>query len=123
LNSPEIASILRYLRRYATSSTRWRPDTPKGGNYNIPPSMLIFHVGQIYADLGNVAEADKTFSGAAAGSEDTQWNNYVQATIAFLKGDQAAFERYATPENYNKQTLDRLRQHWGQSYATAYGAV
>jgi hypothetical protein len=115
----QIATILRYLRRYAASSTRWRPETPKGG-HDVEPSLLIFHVGQIYANLGNVSDAIGFFSRAGK-TTDAHWNNYVQATIAFLKRDRAAFERYASPENYNKETLDRLRQHWGQSYATAYG--
>lgn len=115
----QIASILAYLRRYALSPGRWRPETPKGG-YSILPSILIFHVGQIWAELGNTAEAVKVFSLTRTG--DRQWNNYVQATIAFLNRDQANFERYAAPENYNGPTLARLRQHWGQPYATAYNA-
>ena len=119
----QIASILSYLHRYAASSTKWRPCTPKSGNHNIPPSMLIFHVGQIYAaDINDAQTAIKYFSHCSQ-TKDTQWNNYVLATIAFLKGDRVEFERYASAENYNKQTLDRLRQHYGQSYTAAYGGA
>lgn len=114
----QLKAILGYLRRYAISNTEWRPETPKD-DVPIDPSLLIFHAGQIYAMLGNIPNAVKCFSKTSK-TEDTQWNNYVKATIAFLKQDRKTFEQYSTAENYNKETLDRLRQNWGQSYATAY---
>ena len=52
--------------------------------------------------------------------DDDQWNNYVDATIAFLEDDRAAFEEHASGENYNSSTLERLRSGWGKSYSQAY---
>jgi len=49
-------------------------DEVQGRQYNILPTMLIFHAGQLYAESGNVSKAIKVFAGASR-TTYKQWNN------------------------------------------------
>ena len=51
---------------------------------------------------------------------DPEWNEYVDATIAFLQNDRKKFIELTQKENYNKETLERLSRNFGKPYEVAY---
>jgi len=53
-------------------------------------------------------------------TDDEKWNDYVLATIAFLNKDEASFRKYTGSENYNDETLARLKANWDKPYKDAY---
>ena len=85
-------------------------------------NIIIWHLGQALAirgGPGDKAQAVEVMERCDE-TDDDQWNNYVDATIAFLEDNRTAFEEHAKGENYNSETLERLRSGWGKSYSQAY---
>ncbi len=123
--------------------------------FNIKPRLttLYWHEAQLRAELGEIDAAVSLMALAKKesflhGRDQDDWNAYVDATIAFLKGDHgellAARKRLAEfplPANYsyigtdgvsrtgrppdwpyNLDVVDGLLRCFGRSYAEAYGA-
>ena len=90
----------------------------KNGNTN---TITRWHLGQIQAAQGKNKPAITNMN-ASKNPRDPQWNRYVNATTSFLKKDKPAFDAAANPElpNYNKPTINRLRQNFDASYKDAY---
>lgn len=90
--------------------------------------LLRFHAGQLYALGGDEETAIARFEeGRQEGA--TQWNLYVEATLAFLRGEEEELARIrdelaalGTPEGpaMNLGVVDRLLEQVGRSYADAY---
>lgn len=109
------------LRAYIEGPLR-RPARPSRDGKRGDKNTIIWHLGQALAlrgGPGDRAQAVRWMKGCKS-PDDDQWNDYVDATIAFLEGDRAAFEEHASGENYNSSTLERLRDGWGKSYSQAY---
>jgi hypothetical protein len=100
-------------------------------------AILRWHAGQMLAYAGDTAGALKHMSSVHFEPEQPNsatrlsapgWNDYVEATVAFLQGDRAkllaARERIAgnSPADPNLRVLDCLIAHFGAPYATAYEA-
>lgn len=110
-------------------------------------SMLFWHEGQLRASRGEIGEAVALFEKAKRPADDSGWNAYADATIAFLKKDKAALlearERLLqTPKPPEQQWVDangkpRAAPKWpmnidvvnalvacfGKSYDEAYGST
>lgn len=109
--------------------------------------VLSWHEGQIRADLGQDDAAIRLFQAAKRPKEiDAKWgwNHYVEATIAFVRRDRAAFmksrsalaslprpaelSRTVGPDGkprtvswpMNLNVLDDLLRCWGKTYRVAY---
>ena len=91
---------------------------PSRSGKHVGRSTIIWHLGQALAIRGGPGDGVGAvgWMKRCKDPEDSQWNNYVDATIAFLESDRAAFEEHAMGENYNSSTLERLRVGWGRSY-------
>ena len=99
-----------------------RPARPSKSGKQVDKSTIIWHLGQVLAirgDPGDKAQAVRWMK-RSKNPDDDQWNNYIDATIAFLEDDRTAFEEHASGENYNSFTLGRLRSGWGEPYSQAY---
>src|SRR5262249_44646478 len=93
---------------------------------------LHWHAGQFLAFAGDSRAALKHMSSALIYPElpgsPLRWNDYVEATMAFLRNDRAkllaACESKApkAPADSNLAVVDCLIAHFGASYATAYQA-
>jgi len=105
--------------------------------------MLIWHEGQMRADVGQTAEAIALFEQCRTPSSSSPgWNQYVDATIAFLRQDRKAFEaaraalsRIPEPPGFhakdpagrqiswplNLAVVDGLGRCFGLPYREAYG--
>ena len=109
------------LRAYIKGPLRLPARPSKSGEHG-DKNTTIWHLGQTLAirgGPGDKAQAVEVMERCKS-PDDDQWNNYVDATIAFLKGDRKAFKKHAMGENYNSETLERLRDGWGKSYSQAY---
>ena len=109
------------LRAYIEGPLRLPARPSKSGKHG-DKNTTIWHLGQALAirgDPGDKVQAVQWMKRCKS-PDDDQWNNYVDATIAFLEDDRAAFEEHAKGENYNSKTLKRLRSRWGDSYSQAY---
>lgn len=53
---------------------------------------LRWHAGQVLAAAGRVAEARAYFAGSYDAEPDTEWNLYVDATLAFIDEDREALQ-------------------------------
>ena len=109
------------LRAYIEGPLRLPARPSKSGKHG-DKNTTIWHLGQALAirgDPGDKAQAVQWMK-LCKKPDDDQWNNYVDATIAFLKDNRTAFEEHASGENYNSETLERLRSRWGDSYSQAY---
>lgn len=97
-------------------------------------TLMHFHVLQMYAARGDNSRALAHANLAKFVEEPAdwplRWNAYVDATVAFLKEDRAAFARAreeilsgprqnGVPPNLN--VVARLEAHFGQPYRAAYG--
>ena len=110
------------LRAYIDGPLRLPARPSKSGELG-DKNTTIWHLGQALAirgGPGDKVQAVKVMKRCNDVEDDDQWNNYVNATIAFLKGDGKAFEKHASGKNYNSSTLERLRNGWGKSYSQAY---
>lgn len=100
-----------------------------------PHPVLAWHRAQMLAKAGQTAEAIAAAratlrpAGSDAGS-GFDWNDYADATIAFLQGDRTALDAsraklaaaaetsgFNTP---NLKSVDRLARCFGQPYKLAY---
>ncbi len=100
-----------------------------------PHPVLAWHRAQMLANSGNTVEAIAATratlrpEGSDAGS-GFDWNDYANATIAFLQGDRAALDASraklaaATEKSEfngpNLKAVDRLVRCFGQPYKVAY---
>ena len=114
------------LRAYIEGPLR-RPARPSKSGKHGDKNVTIWHLGQALAirgDPGDKAQAVQWMKRCkmkrCKSPYDVQWNNYVDATIAFLEDNKTAFEVHASGENYNSETLEQLRDGWGASYSQAY---
>ena len=113
------------LRAYIEGPLR-RPARPSKSGKHGDKNTTIWHLGQALAirgDPGDKAQAVRWMKLCKKRSKspyNNQWNNYVDATIAFLEDNKAAFEEHASGENRNSETLEQLRSRWGASYSQAY---
>ena len=104
-------------------------------DYDSKYRALKWHLAQMHALAGNV---DKALEAAQLSLSpiqeqmhpDFDWNDYVLATMAFLKGDRPAFDKHraalksTSPRNpmnaANESVLDRLDRCFGKRYEDAY---
>jgi len=106
-------------------------------------AILYWHEAQLRANLGET-EAAIALMERARKPEDAAWNFYVDASIAFLRGDRAALARareglagVPAPEGFREQVLpngyrvrwpmnldvvDGLVRCFGRPYRDAYGS-
>jgi hypothetical protein len=104
--------------------------------HDLEAEILYWHEGQLRAAAGQVQEAIELFEEARRPSADgTDWNLYVDATIAFLNQDRSALlaarEALAqlpppagsigVPWPPNLNVIDMLIACFGQPYIQAYG--
>ena len=100
-----------------------------------PHPVLAWHRAQMLAKAGRTADAiaaARTTLRPPHGDDDSgfDWNDYANATIAFLQGDKAglqasrdALAAAAAKSEFNQPNLrsaDRLLRCFGQPYKTAY---
>lgn len=100
-----------------------------------PHPVLAWHRAQMLAEAGRTSNAIEAARATlhSAGSDDASgfdWNDYVNATIAFLQGDKPALqanrdrlaEAVAKTEmnQPNLRSADRLLRCFGQAYKIAY---
>ena len=122
------AEMLRYYRERIQSGIR----------------SLYWHEGQLRAELGEIEEAIGLLSQNRHASDEDGWNDYADATIAFLRNDRSALlaardrlahrppptgRRYvdrdgapvaAPPWPENLDVIDRLITCFGRPYREAY---
>lgn len=94
---------------------------------NFPNPMLYWHEGQLRALGGAVGEAvslmelSRPFEASVSG-----WGEYVNATIAFLQKDRAAYDKARAALAANSgpflELVDRLGQCFDKSYRQSYRA-
>jgi hypothetical protein len=100
-----------------------------------PNPVLAWHRAQMLAKAGQTAEAIEAARGTLrpAHSDDQSgfdWNDYANATIAFLQGDKPALQKSrdllaaaVQKSEFNQPNLrstDRLLRCFGQPYKRAY---
>lgn len=100
-----------------------------------PHPVLAWHRAQMLARAGNTAEAIAAARATlrpegSDGDSGFDWNDYANATIAFLQGDRAALDadraKLATAAEKsefnapNLKSVDRLARCFGQPYKVAY---
>ena len=108
-------------------------------------SILYWHEGQLRATLGDYAAAIPLLEASRKPQDSSGWNPYVDATVAFLRGDRAALvqarDRLAAlprPPDFRDQVLangfhltwpmnlevvDGLLRCFGRPYREAYSAA
>lgn len=105
--------------------------------------ILFWHEGQLRAIAGQTAQAIALFERARKAEDPFGWNPYVDATIAFLRGERAALlaarERLTQvprPANFPERDANGRPTRWplnldvvdgfiacfGRPYGEAYGA-
>lgn len=107
--------------------------------------ILYWHEGQLRAGLGQTEQAVQLFEQARSQDDEHGWNHYVDANIAFLRGDREALaearERLAAlprPPGWdtrrlpngqpvvwpmNLDVVDGFVRCFGRSYEEAYGST
>jgi hypothetical protein len=113
----QLSTLSTYIKTYV-QRTSFKSNTPKGKD-TLSPGILYWHLGQLYAMKNNIKNAVHYMKQSINPSDD-QWNDYVYATIAFLLNDKKSFIKYSQKENYNKNTLKRLKAKWNKPYKDAY---
>lgn len=105
--------------------------------YQAMMPLLYWHEAQIRANIGENSEAISLMqkSYQPGFGDQTGWNQYVDATIAFLRGDKAAFlearnrlDHLKKPEDWprdgewpqNGSVVEGLWKCFGKSYKIAY---
>jgi hypothetical protein len=94
-------------------------------------SILYWHEGQLRANIGQYPEAIRLMEQSRKTEDRFGWNPYVDATIAFLRGDRpaltAARDRLAglpRPSGFEDRVLPNgLRVTWPQNLAVVDGLV
>ena len=118
---PSTGAAIAALEAYAAAYLRdgeW-VDAPIGEK-QLDPTIIFWHLGQLLACEEHTAEAILRMRMSHSNGRDSQWDAYVLATVAFLEGDRASFDRHAAGPNYNRPTLKRLTNNWGKTYNEAY---
>lgn len=105
--------------------------------------ILYWHEGQLRANAGQTGQAIELFERSRKADDPFGWNPYVDASIAFLRGDRPALlaardalARLPRPADFaprdqngepieirwppNLQVVDRLIACFGQGYRIAY---
>ncbi len=100
-----------------------------------PHPVMAWHRAQILAKAGRTADAiaaTKQTLRPPGSDRDSgfDWNDYANATIAFLQGDRPALElnrerlaaaaKVARINEVNLRAVDRLARCFGQAYKAAY---
>jgi hypothetical protein len=116
-NAKKIQAVEKYLKTYAPNDI-WLPTTPPTKEIVSVPFMH-WHLGQLYAMENNINKAIEHMR-KSIGQDDPEWNDYVNATVMFLKKDREGFEKYANKENYNKKTIEKLKNNFDKTYEEAY---
>jgi hypothetical protein len=148
---PEVSLVLSYQEFDQTPHSGWRVLAQDEKRY-VEAATLIeayldqhseldrfqrvnlhWHAAQVLAIAGATTPALKHMESARLNPEPTKspvrWNDYVEATTAFLRGDRAglvaARDRIAehSPGDANLPVVDSLLEHFGMPYATAYRAT
>lgn len=104
-------------------------------DYDSKYRALKWHLAQMHASAGNV---DKALEAAQLSLSpiqeqmhpDFDWNDYVLATMAFLRGDRPAFDKHraalrvvsprSSMNSANESVLDSLDRCFGKGYRDAY---
>jgi hypothetical protein len=92
---------------------------------NLPHPMLLWHEGQLRASGGFVSEAVPLMEQARPLSTSIPgWNELVDATIAFLRNDRAAFDKAkiaieAIPQARFSDAVRKLGRCFGMPYMQA----
>jgi hypothetical protein len=94
-------------------------------------SILYWHEGQLRADVGQYPEAIRLMEQSRKPDDRFGWNPYVDATVAFLRGDRAALvlarDRLAAlprPAGFEDRTLPNgLHVTWPMNLAVVDGLV
>lgn len=107
-----------YIRKHIDKNKEFKKTAPQGQK-SVDPRVLHWHLGQTYAMNGNNKKAIHHMKKSLS-NDDHQWNSYAHATMSFIKGDKASFDKHASGDNYNKDTLDRLSKGFGKPYRDAY---
>lgn len=85
--------------------------------------LLNFHLGQVLA-IRNLDENDIIYAihhmKLSLEENDGEWNDYVNATIAFLNKDRKELDKYVGKQNYNDSVIHRLHINFGKEYKDAY---
>lgn len=91
-----------------------------------------WHAGQIYASMDNYETARERFLVSYDADEaehpEFPWNDYVDATIAFIDGDREKLQKHrdriaATEGQQNLNVVDNLLEFFGEPYSVAvFGA-
>lgn len=85
--------------------------------------LLNFHLGQALA-IRNIDENDIIYAvhhmKLSLDIYDGEWNDYVNATIAFLEKNKEELERYVGKQNYNDHIIYRLYINFNKDYKDAY---
>ena len=114
-----IQVLQSYIQKYVKNGS-WA-NAPQGDE-GLDPHMLTWHLGQLYAMQNKYDQAIKWMQ-QSHNPQDSQWSDYVAATIAFLKGDKQALLRYAQKDNYNRDTIERLAAGVGEPYSQVYEQI
>lgn len=95
-------------------------------NQNTDDNMIQsihFHLGQALA-MRNLDENDILYAihhmKQSLSESDSEWNDYVNATIAFLQKDKEELEKYVGKQNYNDGVIYRLYENFDKEYKDAY---
>jgi hypothetical protein len=93
----------------------------------LPHPMLYWHEGQLRALSGDVTAAVPLMERAKAGDGIDGWSEYVDATVAFLKKDRAAYDKArsalsALPRAPYRGVVERLGRCFDRPYVRAYRA-
>lgn len=85
--------------------------------------LLNFHLGQVLA-LRNLDENDIIYAihhmKLSLSETDGEWNDYVNATIAFLEKNRENLNKYVGKQNYNDSVIHRLHINFDKEYKDAY---
>ena len=122
LNLQDLSNKIDAIKAYISGPLEGWLIKPSRSGKHVGRSTIIWHLGQALAIRGGPGDGVGAvgWMKRCKDPEDSQWNNYVDATIAFLESDRAAFEENAMGENDNSSTLERLRVGWGKSYGEVY---
>lgn len=109
----QIHTIKKYLRRHSHKSGTCL-------DYYKNIGLINFHLGQLYAFRSNNYPEASYYMNSSFDYYDDEWNDYINCTIAFFKRDRSRFDSFYKKNNYNVETLNRLRDNFDTSYKLAY---
>jgi hypothetical protein len=111
----QITALRAYIERTLNSNRSF-----PGSRY-LRPEILKWHLGQVlaFSDKPEDREESKMWMRSSM-NDDSEWNRYLLATIAFIENDRNAFDYYNKGKNLNKKTMNTLKKNWGKLYKDAY---